>query len=885
MAWPTAASEVTLRQAVAIGGDGLISLQNANGSWGSGQAPLYRDSSAALQALRSLGLQGQAAYTEGVGYLSGLAGADYDLTARKLLGLIQSGQGLSSLQNSLNSGWLDTTASVDGQIFNARGWPYEADSYENILDTAVSYRALIESGAALTNNEHLLIQVYIKGRQLADGGWNFSGNDAGDVFVTATVMQTMAKAPNINSSLYTAALTQSRDFLLVRQNANGSWGNAPGLPGETAMAALALQSAGERLNDNSAKNSIDRAGDWLRSHQLIDGTWARTSSDPTDYLADGEAFNTAVALQFLQVQAAQSPTPTETPETPTPTPLPTSGPVAEGLAFVKGAQQGDGSWQGGSPANRSGLVVTGMVLEGFAALGLNQQAEFAQGADYLAGQTGTTPAQLAWQIIGLANAGRSTGTLRTALNALCRTDGTGGAVGSGSPTASYETALELRALRVAGNAANGELDALKTLLRRRRANGSFAADGSAFSEIEVTGQVLELLDELSDVYIVGPFVDEIVAYLKSAQNADGGWGSGSSNTFDTAYALGLLIAAGDLPANPSGAVDYLLNSQGGDGSWSSRAEDTVYAIRALQSTQPDLTVVAGSLGFSNTSPSAGDVVSVSAEVRNIGLLASGAFQARFYDGNPAYGGVGIGDPIPVSSLAPGASAIVTVSWNTASSGGSREIFCVADSGAAVTESNEGNNAASASIFVLADTDLVITPSDITFNPTSPVEGDDVSMRIRIRNEGREAQNVLVHIYEGTRFVTGGIFPVIGERQQVIFTIPLRGLRQGKHDFRVVVDPNNTIQEGNESNNEAIGSIRISVRRDLSITAQDIAFVPGNPLMGDQVTVTAVVHNEGDDSSDNVVVQFFRGNPETGAFNWAAPRRLRRCLLMEAPRLR
>jgi squalene cyclase len=313
MAWPAAASEVTLRQAVAIGGDGLISLQNANGSWGSGQAPLYRDTSAALMALRGLGLQEQGAYDDGVGYLDGLSGADYDLIARKLLGLVQSGQGLSSLQDSLKSGWLDTTARVDGQVFSARGWPYESGSYENILDTAVSYRALLESESSLTNNEHLLIQVFIRGNQLADGGWNFPGNDTGDVFVTATVLQAMAKAPSINSSLYAAALTQGRGFLLARQNPSGSWGTDPGLPGETAMAALALQSAGDRLNDNSAKNSIDQAAEWLRSHQLIDGAGPGRCRC-RDFLAEGDAYNTAVALQFLQAQAAQSPTPRKSPE-------------------------------------------------------------------------------------------------------------------------------------------------------------------------------------------------------------------------------------------------------------------------------------------------------------------------------------------------------------------------------------------------------------------------------------------------------------------------------------------------------------------------------------------------------------------------------------------
>ena len=324
-----------------------------------------------------------------------------------------------------------------------------------------------------------------------------------------------------------------------------------------------------------------------------------------------------------------------------------------------------------------------------------------------------------------------------------------------------------------------------------------------------------------------------------------------------------MVAAGDLPDDPSGAVNYLLSGQGANGSWSDNAEATIYALQALQSTQPDLIIVAGSVGFSNDEPSAGDVVEVTAEVRNAGLLVSGDFQVQFYNGDPAFGGTGIGDPIDVSSLAPGESITVSVQWNTSSAGGSTNVYCVADSGDAVAELNESNNAAYGTAFVLSETDLVITAADITFDPSAPVEGDDVSMRVRIRNQGRDAENVFVHILEGTRLITGGAFPFIAERQQVIFTIPLRGLPQGKHDFRVVIDPDNLIDEANEDNNEAIGSIRVSAKRDLFIAQEDIAFVPGNPLEGDQVTVSAVVHNEGDEASENVVVQFFKGNPETG----------------------
>ena len=76
-----------------------------------------------------------------------------------------------------------------------------------------------------------------------------------------------------------------------------------------------------------------------------------------------------------------------------------------------------------------------------------------------------------------------------------------------------------------------------------------------------------------------------------------------------------------------------------------------------------------------------------------------------------------------------------------------------------------------------------------------------------------------------------------------------------HNIYVKVDPANTISEGNESNNIAFDSIL--VLPDLALNSpSDIVFSDYNPSPGDEVTITAIIHNLRNISASNISVHFF-----------------------------
>jgi hypothetical protein len=99
---------------------------------------------------------------------------------------------------------------------------------------------------------------------------------------------------------------------------------------------------------------------------------------------------------------------------------------------------------------------------------------------------------------------------------------------------------------------------------------------------------------------------------------------------------------------------------------------------------PDLAV--DSLRLEPESPRAGETVTVTAAVYNLGAGASGSFQAALYEGESS-------EPVDereVDSIDPGGKAEVSFAWGAAEAG-EYTLRVVADSGEAVAEADETNN--------------------------------------------------------------------------------------------------------------------------------------------------------------------------------------------------
>ena len=106
----------------------------------------------------------------------------------------------------------------------------------------------------------------------------------------------------------------------------------------------------------------------------------------------------------------------------------------------------------------------------------------------------------------------------------------------------------------------------------------------------------------------------------------------------------------------------------------------------------DLTV--NSISFSPNAPREGQSVTITARVANVGYRAASSIGVRF-----AVDGVVQSPDRSIASLAPGASADVSIQWPSQGKPGTHTVVATVDPKNSIRESDEANNAATATFFV------------------------------------------------------------------------------------------------------------------------------------------------------------------------------------------
>src|SRR5574337_372555 len=143
---------------------------------------------------------------------------------------------------------------------------------------------------------------------------------------------------------------------------------------------------------------------------------------------------------------------------------------------------------------------------------------------------------------------------------------------------------------------------------------------------------------------------------------------------------------------------------------------------------PDLALSPTTLTISAGPLTAGDTVTISGAVRNVGgaLPADTATIVRLYDG-PAAGGNVVGE-LPVGQLTADEAVPFTFTWKTAGSGGAHTLTAVVDPDGLVTEYTKENNVATPTVVLRAPVDLRVEPSGVSF----PMSG---GVAVRVQNLG------------------------------------------------------------------------------------------------------------------------------------------------------
>ena len=267
---------------------------------------------------------------------------------------------------------------------------------------------------------------------------------------------------------------------------------------------------------------------------------------------------------------------------------------------------------------------------------------------------------------------------------------------------------------------------------------------------------------------------------------------------------------------------------------------------ARASDTPDLIIQ--DITWTPTNPSLGDTVTFTAAIMNQGNGSSSSGYIHFYlDGSTS--------PLTYKSfttIAAGSTTTVSFTWNAQA--GSNTFKAVVDKDNKIIESDETNNEKTITFSATSLSDLVV--QDITWTPTNPSIGETVTFTATIKNQGSgssSSSRVYFYLDGSTSHFTYKNFG--GLSADATTTVSFTWNAQaGSHTFKAVVDKDNTLTESDETNNEK--TITFSATSLSDLVVQDITWTPTNPSIGETVTFTATIKNQGSGSSSSSRVYFY-----------------------------
>ncbi len=259
-------------------------------------------------------------------------------------------------------------------------------------------------------------------------------------------------------------------------------------------------------------------------------------------------------------------------------------------------------------------------------------------------------------------------------------------------------------------------------------------------------------------------------------------------------------------------------------------------------------LIVESIDWSPDSPAMGEAVTFSVTVRNQGQGRSGVSTVEFYLDD---GLIGEGE---MSPILPGESETVSFEWNAEI--GPRDLRAMADSGLAVSETDEANNETAKTFESTLFSDLIV--ETVGWEPLNPSVGDDVQLWVTVRNQGtlHAAESVVELLRTSSdsassndRGQVGGIPP--GEAATAHFRWQAE---PGVFTLTARADVDGAVLESDEDNNEYTVSYDATALADLTVA--DISWEPERPAIGEELTVTVTLENVGGGAASESVVRLF-----------------------------
>ncbi len=264
------------------------------------------------------------------------------------------------------------------------------------------------------------------------------------------------------------------------------------------------------------------------------------------------------------------------------------------------------------------------------------------------------------------------------------------------------------------------------------------------------------------------------------------------------------------------------------------------------------------LDLSTTTPYHNQVVTVSTEITNIGVVGARDVEVYFNDTGVTF------YHTTVDYIAPGETVTVSTTW-TASTLGLRTISVAVDPFNRISEFDNSNNGNSTQVTVHGIPDLYVAAGDVVVNPASPVRGQTTTIEATVHNSGDVSASAVRVSFYATQ-PSGGVRTLLADA--IINSIDVGDYGEasiswtpsiaGAYTLEVVIDRLGTITEISETNNTYSYQQHVLNYADLRVSY--INFDPASPVnVGDDVSIEAAIKNVGDITASNVRVYFYIGS--------------------------
>lgn len=287
----------------------------------------------------------------------------------------------------------------------------------------------------------------------------------------------------------------------------------------------------------------------------------------------------------------------------------------------------------------------------------------------------------------------------------------------------------------------------------------------------------------------------------------------------------------------------------------------------------DLTVLSGSYAINPSPPRLQEVLTVNVTVINQGTQNAGSFVVAFHLNNTTNPLNRNNYRITVNSLAQGATANVSCTWDTRTtetvyflSGINYTIIVSVDYNNAIPEQDETNNNFTVNQTLGPERAPDLKLVSFSVNPSNPTRGYPVTVEVRITNTGEiTAKFFKVYIYADdiiNTIASTDASPLnVSDFRNITLVWNTSGHSTGAHNILVYVNPEfyfNKINELDWSNNN--GSRRVVIvapEQRLELVAFDIS--PAQPHLGDMLAVNCTIRNNGSaDENFTALVLFDSG---------------------------